>query len=358
MVICGFSFSAYAQDVSSAQVSPYADPTIDTSGVLDPATLAAGQAQIDASATPTADDIDDQLDPQNPGAFTTTTITLSSDLVDLSRSDIEWTVNGKKQSDGGIGARTFSFTTGGYGVTTTIVVTIVDGNGDKIPPKTILVTPSDLVALWEAVDSYVPPFYPGKKLPTKGSLVRVAAIPTFSDFKTSGDVGNYVYSWTRNGNLDASSSGYGRDYFDLVQNPIHAGESIEVTAGDTGNTETATADLDLPFFDPQVLFYGQDQSTGIISPLTKSDLPVSAKSVVIDAEPYFFSTGSSPDLLNFDWSVDGSPVSLNTNGPKHLIILKSSAASQQNNVSVSVSNANNPFQTAQRQVNVVFGAGQ
>ena len=343
-----FTVLVHAQDASVAQSPDTTDPSAQIT--------ADGAAQVAAAGVPTADDVNDQLNPADPGDYTSVTISLTSDLVDLSRADIEWTVNGKSKP-GGIDARSLSVTTGAYGTTTTVVITITDNTGEVVN-KTITITPNDLTVLWEATDSYVPAFYPGKKLPSRGSIVRVAAIPNFSGAALSGDPATYVYTWTRNGDIVPSASGYGKDFFDFVQNPVLSDDSISVNASDVANTETATRDADVSFFDPHILFYGINTSTGLESPLASSPLELNTGSVAVDAQPYYFSARTGPELLNFAWTVDGTPITLATGSPKHLIVLKSSPTSQSSNVDLSVTNANNPFQTAENTLHVDFGQSQ
>jgi hypothetical protein len=354
VLISAFALLAHAQDSSTAQTTDGSDSSSLTNADGTDSTDAA--AQLAASGAPTADDINAELDPTDPASFTPVTISLTSDLVDLSRADVEWTVNGKAQP-GGIGARTLSVTTGNYGTTTTVTVVVTDTDGDVIN-KTISLEPNDLAVVWEATDSYVPPFYEGKKLPSRGAIVRVAAIPNFSDFVASGDVSNYVYTWTRNGDVVPAASGYGKDSFDFVQNPIDSSEDIEVTASDVGNTETATRDADVSFFNPNILFYGKNIVTGLESPIAASPLEITASSVAVDAEPYYFSARTGPEILNFSWTVDGTPVSLDPGSPKHLIILKSSATSQSSNIDLSVNNPNTPFQSAEGTLHVDFQPAQ
>ena len=338
---------AHAQDASS-----------NGNTATDPAAAAAlaGAADLAASGTPNGNDVTSTMNPADPGSYTHVTISLASDLVDLSRTDIEWSVNGKTPT-GGTGARTFSVTTGDSGTTTTISIVITDIDGTVIN-KTISITPNDLTVLWEATDSYVPPFYPGKKLPSKGSLVRIAAIPNFANGSSSNDPTNDVYTWSRNGDVVPAASGFGKDYFDFVQNPVVAGDSISVTVSDIANTESATRDADVSFFNPHVLFYGKNIATGLESPLATSPLELSNTTVALDAVPYYFSAGKNPEVLNFSWTVDGNPVALASGSPKHLIVLKGTSKSQSSNVNLTVSSPTNPFQTAQGALHVDLQSGQ
>ena len=111
-------------------------------------------------AQTSADSIFTDIIPETPGAFQDVTIKLKSYSYNLLGSKITWTVDGKVVlSD--TGAISYSFKTKDVGKATNIVITILTG-GETIQ-KGISIQPQNVDMLWEAPDSYVPPFYKGKK---------------------------------------------------------------------------------------------------------------------------------------------------------------------------------------------------
>ncbi len=66
-----------------------------------------------------------------------------------------------------------------------------------------------MVLLWQADDSYVPPFYKGKAMPSAESSIKVVALPEIRNGSTIVSVQNMTYSWQKDYNKDVNDSGYG-----------------------------------------------------------------------------------------------------------------------------------------------------
>jgi chaperonin GroEL len=151
----------------------------------------------------TAEDIDIEQTPDFPSAFENVTIRLSSNATDLNRYRISWTVNGAATKSG-IGERVLSVKTGAFGEAVVISATIALPAGPVT--KVIRLVPEDATILWEAIDSTVPPFYKGKKLPAPEAIVKLTAIPNFrSEGGRSTSSDNAVYIWKRNGSIIAEA---------------------------------------------------------------------------------------------------------------------------------------------------------
>src|SRR3989339_257812 len=100
--------------------------------------------------------------PPNPAPNENVTINLKSYAYDLNSVLISWSINGKVSASG-IGKKSFSTVAGKAGEEKNVVVTISlpDGTTDT----KITIKPSVMVLLWQANDSFVPPFYKGKTQP-------------------------------------------------------------------------------------------------------------------------------------------------------------------------------------------------
>jgi len=110
--------------------------------------------------------------PQYPLPNSTVQLTAESPLLDLANSDIEWTVNGAAAGSG----QSIKLTVGAPGSATNVSVSVSGQSGDDSAQLTLIPTSIDL--LWEA-DSYTPPFYRGRAVPTSGSTIRLFAVPHF-----------------------------------------------------------------------------------------------------------------------------------------------------------------------------------
>ena len=116
--------------------------------------------------------------PEIPGAYTEATINLSTVSYDLSRANIQWIVN-NKEVESGFGKSFVSIKTGGAGVET--VVSAIITFGSTSTTKRLIIRPSEVKLLWQAIDSYIPPFYKGKALPSSEGLLKFVAIPNLKD---------------------------------------------------------------------------------------------------------------------------------------------------------------------------------
>jgi hypothetical protein len=155
------------------------------------------------------EDITILSDPEVPPPLQNVTLTLSSYATDINSAFVIWKVAGKTELSG-TGAKKFQVTTGETGSTTVIDVTIRPVTGEIIQ-KQYVIRPADIDILWEGADSYVPPFYKGRALPTSEGLIKVLAIPQVKDGALQTDVNNFVFKWKRDDKVIQSGSGYGKN---------------------------------------------------------------------------------------------------------------------------------------------------
>src|SRR3990167_3192742 len=135
--------------------------------------------------------------PENPAPNENTSITLSSYANNLDSVLISWSVNGKSVLSG-IGKKSFSVNAGAAGSETSVVATISLPDG-AIDTR-IIIRPAVMVLLWQANDSYVPPFYKGRALPTPDSEVKVVAMPEIKSGSGFVDSKKMTPIWEQFGN--------------------------------------------------------------------------------------------------------------------------------------------------------------
>lgn len=318
-------------------------------------TLAHAQTIPDVSSYDSSvneQDFDFEITPENPGPHDMVTIRITSNLVDTNRYLITWTVDGAVVSSG-IGKRSITVQTKDYGERTLVVWAIQ--LADSIIQKQLVLAPQDTTLLWEAVDAYVPPFYPGKKLPSYESLVRIAALPNFLADHRSVATKDAVYTWTRNKSVATDAGGYGKDSILIQHNRVRTSEAIEVDASSTSGSARAHAKITIPFYDTKILFYEIDPLSGIKSPLAKSSLFFDRESTTIEAAPYFFSViNKNPNNLKFSWVMNGKPVSLANTKKKNVITLQKPAASGSAQIGLTVENTSKLFQSAKNSFSILF----
>ncbi|MGH7249697.1 MAG: hypothetical protein ACREGC_01870, partial [Minisyncoccia bacterium] len=144
--------------------------------------------------------------PQNPAPGENTTITLSSYASNLDSVLISWSVDGKNVASG-IGKKTFSLNAPSLGGESDVVATVSLPDG-ALQTK-VIIKPAVMVLLWQATDSYVPPFYKGKAFPTPESQVKVVAIPQIKSGGKIVDPNNLTYVWQKDYTNNPNGSGYG-----------------------------------------------------------------------------------------------------------------------------------------------------
>ena len=297
-------------------------------------------------------DFDFDISPENPGPHETVTIKVSSNLVDANRYLITWTVDGAIVLSG-VGERSITVSTKDYGQTTSVSMTIK--MVDSSVTKEVVLAPQDAAILWEAVDAYAPPFYQGKKLPSPESIVRIASIPNFLGSKQSSATKNAVYIWSRNKSVIPDAGGYGKDSILIQHNRVRPNELIEVTSSSTDGTATALSSITVPFFDPFILFYERNISSGLVNPIAQGTLSLQDSATTIEAEPYFFSvSNNNPNSLKIDWTMNGKPLAINDTTDKTSLTLQNPGGTGNATIGISAENTSKLFQSAERTLNIIF----
>lgn len=284
-------------------------------------------------------------DPEHPGPLQNVTMKLSSASSDLTRANISWYVNGRLK-DSGIGKTSFTVFTGAIGIQSTVDATVNLVEGVRAD-KEVVITPAGLYLLWEA-DSYTPPFYKGKALPTPQSALRVVAMTNFFSGGKQLSPQNLIYLWKNEGTDTrlVDSSGYGKQVLytsmPLLPRPL----AIGVDASSLGGSINATGNLSINPEDPEVLFYENNPLEGVIyENVLGGSHVVNKDDFSVKAEPYYFSTTSRADKkLSYVWSLDGKSVTPDSNEVVTFKRVGNGIGSSL--VSLSLRNAANIFQQA------------
>ncbi len=258
-------------------------------------------------------------DPEIPGPYEGVVVTLQSYTYDLDQALITWKTNGQVTLTG-IGEKSFSFQTKGIGEATTIEVTIAI-DGEKIV-KRITTKPGAVDLLWQAVDSYTPPFYKGKALPSSEGLVKIVALPNFNTNGKITSSKNTLYAWKRNYTALPGLSGYGKQSITIKMNYLSNQENISLESTDPNDGSNAKANIALRTFNPKIIFYERDSVLGTkYNAALTQGVTISESDKMIVAEPYFVSPNYplSGDL-NYTWSINGNTIP--TPERKNAIILR------------------------------------
>lgn len=282
--------------------------------------------------------------PENPEPFQLVKITLNSPSYDLNRSKITWLIDGvAKKTE--IGLKEFNTKTGKNGQKT-VVKAIVETPQDGIKEIEAFFIPSVVDLIYES-QSYTPPFYKGKALNPAQGIVRVIAIPEL--IKSTGEkipAEQVVYTWKRNGKVDQSSSGVGKNTLTFNGTIPIRDSLVEVIASSLSGDIYTAKQINITTADPKIIFYENSPVYGFMSnKAIKAGVKMLADEFSVTAAPYFFSASyaTSPDL-DYTWTLNDQIVP--TQEPKNYFTTRvEKAGSGTANIGLKITNNNRIFQS-------------
>lgn len=322
---------------------------------LGAAFVVSAQSDIGLLTNPAAirdSDIDVELSPAVPGPNQNVKVTLSSYATNLNKASISWSLNGKIQVTG-TGKTTFSFSTGDIGTTSTVDIAIIVAEGSRVDKK-ITVQPSQVDILWEAHESYTPPFYKGKALPIKESKIRIVALPVNRDGSISPTT--QVYNWKKNFTVDQANSGYGKYSFILKNSYVETTDSVSVTTSSQSGSGSAGT-LTLRYVEPKILIYENNPVLGLrLNRLLNKGFNLTTGEMTISAEPFYFSeykNSIAEKNMEYKWTINNSAIY--PPAAPNEITLRGSTEQGTANVGISITNINTLFQQAKQTLSITLG---
>jgi hypothetical protein len=172
-----------------------------------------------------------------------------------------------------------------------------------VTEKSITISPTNLDLIWEPIFSWTPAFYKGKALHTGWGSVKVSVLPEV--YQQDGgrfQSDELIYTREYNDLVYGNDSGRGQDSFVVRGTPRDNRVTVEVET--PGGEIVARETTDLPFVDPELLFYQQDPVRGIrLENSLAGEVTASQNSLSVTAAPYYFlSAERSLSNLSFDWA--------------------------------------------------------
>ena len=270
--------------------------------------VATAHAQVDGLGL-NPSDVTVATNPESPRANTNVTVTLSSYSIDLNTSTIVWKKDGETVKTG-IGAKSFTLKTGAIGSSSKLDIQVINGANSLI--KNVLIQPSEVDLLWEAIDSYVPPFYKGKALGTEEATVKVVAIPNVNN--SNNTQSGMVYTWEKNYTASPSNSGYGKNSMLQRLDYLKPAEVIKVSVSSLDKRYEAESTIELKSSQPRILYYQNDPSLGLLLNSTvKNGVSTTKSDFDIFAIPLFFTLKNlTKNDITYSWSVGGKSVPANS----------------------------------------------
>lgn len=286
--------------------------------------------------------------PKSPGEDQDVKVRIESYAVNLNTANLIWYVNSEPIKEG-IAEKELTVHTGNFGTKTTIDVIILTADGKKIN-KQLVIAPAEVDLLWEA-QTYVPPFYKGKALPTYKSLVRVTAIPRFN--AATSDPKEYYYKWTYN-KVQGAGEALSKNSVVIPMNFVNTSVPINVNVKLPGTEWEGQKTLNITAIDPKIVFYQQSPVLGINFDHAFVGGATKETEFNIYAAPYFFSLDN---LLNnqllFTWKLDRNNTTPDFD-QRNLTLVKPSEKASTHEVSLRIQNTKRILQDASTQSLILF----
>lgn len=245
-----------------------------------------------ASASVSAQTLDDsdiilELSPNNPGAYDVVEAEITSFIINPNILDIQWYLDGQLV-EGGVGVTKTSFTMKGDGEATILEVRVFI-NPVQVVTKRRSLQPLSVDILWEATDSYTPPFYHGKALAPSEGEIRFVALPT------SGR-NDLVYNWKKGSVEQPNASGFGKRAFVTRNNFFEQDTDVSVSLTDRSGRNGGETDIEVPRYQPLAILraIGIDGDTTTIN--TRGVLNMPRGLTVLRVDPYYFSFDDISEL--------------------------------------------------------------
>jgi hypothetical protein len=283
--------------------------------------------------------------PSNPKPNEDVKITLSSYSFDIDKSYIEWESGGKILLSG-YGKKVYSFTTGKISTNNLFNVSIKPNDSENIIKKTISVDISEIDLLWEATDSYVPPFYKGKAMLPQGGSIKVVAMPNINKQ-------NLTYSWERPFESSKDQSGFGKKSISFQNKELTKLEEVSVVVESVDGTYKSENSIAIPTKPVDILFYKKSPTEGVLYNNAIVDTyTMYEDEMTIKSEPFFFSLNNGKDFLSYIWKVNGK--SVETPNKKSEITIRPSSRGGEATVSVIIENTRTFLQKANNLIKLVL----
>lgn len=245
--------------------------------------------------------------PKNPAPQEVVRVNIKSFSVDLDRAHITWTVD-ENTILSGIGEKSASIKTKNLGEVTLVKVVAVFAQGQRIE-QTLVLQPAYLDILWESTDSYIPPFYKGKALPSQESTLKVVAIPEIKNYAGQKYKPEHlIYTWKKGIETQTNNSGFNKQYFSFKHNVFDSEQRINIEVSSQDGYSGGEGSALITFSNPRVAVYQETSQKGInfASELSQNSLSSRGKTSLV-AIPYFFSTNSHGESgLSYQWTVNGN----------------------------------------------------
>jgi len=301
-------------------------------------------------------DLSIEFSPEHPAPKEVVRIQARSTTIDLPGAVLLWVVDGETITEGA-GADTVTVTAGPLGSETSIVLTVFE-NGVERTSAQAYIRPVELDLLWEA-DSYTPPFFRGRALPSAGTTLRLEARPRFQ--RVDGSListGDIIFTWRRNGYVIPGTSGRGKTSVVIEGPSLFGTDTISVEAKSTDELYESVASTRIASTEPHLALYQNHPVFGIAyHQALGAENRISETEASFSAVPYFADAHhpDSGDLL-YEWRVNGTQIGNNAQRPSAITINAAGSAGTAS-VTLALTHISNFFLSASGSWGLAFFGG-
>jgi hypothetical protein len=248
------------------------------------------------------------LEPAHPGPGDVVRLTVHSGSMDVTQDQVVWRVNGAvvRQAPG---TSALEIPAGGLGAETVVEADALAPDGTVASAQTSVI-PTEIDLLFSA-DSYVPPFYKGRALPSAGTNLHLEARARFIRPDQSAiPASDIMYTWRRNNRIMGSVSGQGK-FSIVIPAPMMFGtDVISVEAASTDGTFSGVATTRIPSAEPALILYTNHPLFGIMfNQALRTSSAIPGSETTFAAIPYFVEAQNLNDpALSYLWTVNGRRV--------------------------------------------------
>ena len=291
------------------------------------------------------------LTPERPKPNSVAMVEVKTTVFDLNRTTIGWLEDGKLM-ESGIGKTRHQFVAGKTG-SSLILTAVVQTPEGGVVETSITVHPASVDLVWES-PSTVPPFYRGKALYVMFGKLSITAIPDVIDQDgIQIPDSNLIYTWYKNTEILAKSSGYGRNVLVFSSPELRLPFTISVDVDLPDKTPVANETITINGSDPTVLMYENSPLYGILfNREVGTRATLTSKEITFEVFPYFFNT-TNRNRLTYIWNINYIPAS-GFNGP-FITLRDTGNQAGVSSVSVEVVNGNLFTEDITKAISINFG---
>jgi len=307
-------------------------------------------AQIDFSMPSEKTDGSITINPRDPQPGQRVTAEFTSFSFDRFRAYYTWIINGK-QVKTGTGANTVEFEMGSLGTITNIQVTIKSLEGNTTQVQHTLAA-HDIDMAWSA-ETYTPPGYRGKALPTVGSLLNISAIPHVFIENSRANPATLYYQWSVNDKPQKSGSGIDKQTLSVSLASVYSNSlRVALTVSNPTGTISYQKHIEIPMHKSRIQFYELDPLRG---PMYQNAFQNAANissgtETVFLAEPYYYSLFSLARTIPV-WSINSNVIDPG-NKPFQLAYRSQQGQQTTQSVSLKIQTPQSPLETTQQSFHV------